>query len=119
MHLYDEGFQKIPLLAVIPKTFVKDTKVPVKDGMGIVFQAFRLDGNIGAPLGFSVNLAADQAVFFGAEGCLRKNRSARGTNPDRELTKFRQNGAQAGFPSQFSDLLSRHFQAHSNGIKHQ
>ena len=64
MHFYDEGFQKIPLLAVIPKTFVKDTKVPVKDGMGIVFQAFRLDGNIGAPLGFSVNLAADQAAFL-------------------------------------------------------
>ena len=43
---------------------MKDTKVPVKDGMGIVFQAFRLDGNIEAPLGFSVNLAADQAAFL-------------------------------------------------------
>ena len=64
MGFIDEGFQKIPLVAVIPETFVKDTEVPVKDFMGCVFQAYRLDRNIGAPLGFVVNLAADQAVFL-------------------------------------------------------
>jgi hypothetical protein len=64
MRFIDEGLQKIPLLAVIPKTFVKDTEVPVKDGMRSVFQAYRFDGNIGTPPGFSVNLATDPAAFL-------------------------------------------------------